>query len=237
MSDPATTNSPRPPLKLLAKLLAVMEATGHVQKNGHNDFHNYDYVTEADLLEAVRGHLTGNRILVLPAVVSTSHEGTLTTVMMEYTFYDVDSGESLTQTWAGQGDDKGDKGVYKALTGATKYFLVKSFLISTGDDPERVSDADRRNNQPKGRSNVSVQKSNVTTMPSAPICTPKQFADLWASATAAGLQKSDVLKKAQTLWPDKPATQMPEWLTVRQRDELIRWCDSHTPAEGEGFSG
>ena len=31
----------------------------------------------------------------------------------------------------------GDKGLYKAITGANKYFLFKLFQIETGDDPER----------------------------------------------------------------------------------------------------
>jgi hypothetical protein len=42
---------------------------------------------------------------------------------------------------AGQGGDKnkngvGDKGLYKAITGANKYLLFKLFQIETGDDPE-----------------------------------------------------------------------------------------------------
>jgi hypothetical protein len=37
----------------------------------------------------------------------------------------------------GEGQDAGDKAVYKAMTGALKYCLLKTFLIPTGDDPER----------------------------------------------------------------------------------------------------
>src|SRR4029079_18402967 len=37
-----------------------------------------------------------------------------------------------TRYWPGYGDDAGDKGVYKALTGAEKYLLMKTFLVSTG---------------------------------------------------------------------------------------------------------
>jgi hypothetical protein len=36
---------------------------------------------------------------------------------------------------AGEGADAGDKAPYKAMTGALKYVL-QSFLLSTGDDPE-----------------------------------------------------------------------------------------------------
>ena len=37
---------------------------------------------------------------------------------------------------AGEGADAGDKAPYKAMTGALKYALLQSFLLSTGDDPE-----------------------------------------------------------------------------------------------------
>lgn len=36
----------------------------------------------------------------------------------------------------GEGMDTGDKAIYKAITGAQKYVLMKTFLIPTGDDPE-----------------------------------------------------------------------------------------------------
>jgi hypothetical protein len=57
-------------------------------------------------------------------------------VVMAYTFSDVDSGEELVAKVAGQGLDTGDKAPYKAMTGALKYALLQSFLLSTGDDPE-----------------------------------------------------------------------------------------------------
>ena len=44
----------------------------------------------------------------------------------------------------GAGDDGADKGLYKAYTGAVKYFLMKTFLIPTGDDPEADTKADER---------------------------------------------------------------------------------------------
>ena len=35
--------------------------------------------------------------------------------------------------------DKGDKALYKAKTGALKYFLADNFMVATGDDPETES--------------------------------------------------------------------------------------------------
>ena len=62
---------------------------------------------------------------------------TVATLVVEFTFIDAETGETESFTVVGEGQDSGDKAVYKALTGATKYALMKTFLIPTGDDPER----------------------------------------------------------------------------------------------------
>jgi hypothetical protein len=68
----------------------------------------------------------------------------LTTVTVDGTWLDGDTGESLpAQTFIGYGADTGDKGVYKAMTGCEKYMLMKTFLISTGDDPESDEKVDK----------------------------------------------------------------------------------------------
>lgn len=129
---------------LYQKLVEIMEEIGRVEKRGFNSFHNYAYVKEDDLVEAVRGKLSERGILLLPTVESVTREGTLTTAMMSFTFVDSATGETQIAGWAGTGDDKGDKGLYKAYTGAEKYFLMKTFLIPTGDDPEGDEKTDKR---------------------------------------------------------------------------------------------
>ena len=83
--------------------------------------------------------------MIIPRLESISHENIspnqgfserLTRVVMTYTFMDVNSAEELTVKMPGEGRDPGDKGPYKAMTGALKYALLQSFLIATGDDPE-----------------------------------------------------------------------------------------------------
>ena len=66
---------------------------------------------------------------------------------MAYTFADVDSDEQLVAKVAGQGLDSGDKAPYKAQTGALKYALLQSFLLATGDDPEKHALARQHRNQ------------------------------------------------------------------------------------------
>ncbi len=125
------------PRSLHAKLAEVMGEISRVPKNGRNEFHKYDYVTEADLVEAVRDKLASRGVTLIPSAESVDRDGNLAFVRMTFTFVDAGSGETVSSSWFGSGEDKGDKALYKAYTGALKYFLMKTFLIATGDDPER----------------------------------------------------------------------------------------------------
>lgn len=118
------------------KILAIMREVKSVAKDKRNDFHKYDYTSDEAVVTAIREAMITHRLIVIPNQTQCSKEGTLTTLGVEYEIIDVDSGESVTKKVFGYGQDNGDKGVYKAATGAEKYFLLKTFLIPTGDDPE-----------------------------------------------------------------------------------------------------
>jgi len=122
---------------LITKLVSVMKEIDRVPKHGRNESHGYDYALEADIVEAVRSSLTDLGIFISTSVESAAKQGDITEIKTKHTFHDAESGEELTVNGYGQGQDRGDKGGYKAITGAIKYFLLKNFLIATGDDPER----------------------------------------------------------------------------------------------------
>lgn len=63
-------------------------------------------------------------------------------VTWEYTITDTETGFSESMMVSGTGFDTGDKGIYKADTGAFKYFAANNFLVATGDDPEATDDPD-----------------------------------------------------------------------------------------------
>jgi hypothetical protein len=130
---------PKPP-SLVSKLAAAMKEVGRIPKSGRNDFHKYDYVTEADLVDAIRDKLSDRNVFLFTSIESTAHAGDITEVFTVHTFVDGDTGESFSVKGYGQGQDKGDKGGYKAQTGAMKYALMKNFLVATGDDPEQHDD-------------------------------------------------------------------------------------------------
>lgn len=129
---------------LFAKLAKITGEISRVPKRGRNEFHKYDYVTEADLLDAVRSKLAEAGIAYFFSVVEATvrptdnaKAGPITEVRVAVTFADSETGDSMTVFGVGAGQDAGDKGVYKAITGAQKYVLMKTFLVPTGDDPEQ----------------------------------------------------------------------------------------------------
>lgn len=124
-------------LSLARKLVAVMKEVRKVPKRGRNDYHGYKYALEEDILTSVREKLLAQGVVLLTSVESALKQGDVTEVQTLHTFIDADTGEQLTVKGYGQGQDKGDKGGYKAVTGSVKQMLCKNLLIPTGDDPER----------------------------------------------------------------------------------------------------
>ena len=65
--------------------------------------------------------------------------GNFTTVDVMYRVQNVDDKEDFIEVVSsGTGADTQDKGVGKAMTGAYKYMLLKTFAIPTGDDPDKI---------------------------------------------------------------------------------------------------
>ncbi|WP_077622042.1 ERF family protein [Sediminibacillus massiliensis] len=131
--------------KLVSKLAKVMSEVKYIEKKGFNKFQKYKYATESDVAEKVREVLAEQHVVMFPDVVEhstrehTTRNGNIeyiATVKVKFTFIDGETGEELAIHSIGEGQDSGDKSVYKAITGAQKYALMKAFMIPTGDDPE-----------------------------------------------------------------------------------------------------
>lgn len=154
---------------LLAALNAVMLEVGYVQKDKKNDFHNYRYAGEESLLTVLRPVMVKHGLVLIPSLDGepTIDPNGNTHLIMAYTLAHISGA-----TWPekirvpGCGNDKnkngiGDKGTYKALTGANKYLLFKLFQIATGDDPE-VESAHDRGEAPADQANT--KKRGVTAI-------------------------------------------------------------------------
>ena len=135
--------------KVIAKALYnVMSKVSYVQKSQTNEFHRYNYAGEADLLAVLRPAMLEEGLILIPSVdeIGAIDDFGNTTIKVGYTLVHKDGDVWPHTIYAGGcGNDRaksgmvGDKGLYKAITGANKYLLFKLFQIETGDDPEQNS--------------------------------------------------------------------------------------------------
>lgn len=136
------------PKGLYSKLAEVMGVVQPLSADGQNKFQNYAYVTDDAVSNLIRVALAERQVAFIPEMVEVRQEtrtkengksSTITLAKFSFTFADGETGERVTSTWFGEGEDSLDKGINKAATAAEKYFLMKTFMISTGkpeDDPD-----------------------------------------------------------------------------------------------------
>ena len=131
---------------ILKKLHKIQSEVGKMEKDGKNTFKDYNYLSETQVTVKMKKLLEENRVVfthsstitkTFPFMSAKGVQNFLTNIEVEYSFYDIETGEVLTGTASGQGTDSGDKGIYKGITGAIKYIFMKNFMIPTGDDPEK----------------------------------------------------------------------------------------------------
>ncbi len=163
---------PEKPISLATKLANVMGELGNVKKEGFNTNQKYKFVRESDVVEKLAPLLSKYHIFLHQTVLS--HEMVelykaasgsimwLTTVEVQFQWIDGETGEMLPIfVFVGTGADTGDKGIYKALTGAEKHALMKTFLVSTGDDPEADEKVDKATAAKDAATGTRVVRGNV----------------------------------------------------------------------------
>ncbi|QFG05721.1 ERF superfamily DNA single-strand annealing protein [Bacillus phage 035JT001] len=165
----------KPKALLFKKLSLALGEVKRIPKNGLNEHFKYKYAQEGDILDGIRPILADVGLAIWTdiveeerRIVETFYKGkengrkTITYVKVEYTIGCTDTGEMMTSRYAGEGEDESDKGLYKAYTGATKYFLTKNFLISSGDilNDNEPSDPEADTTRYSERGNGSYKRKN-----------------------------------------------------------------------------
>jgi hypothetical protein len=197
--NPTPTMPLTPEAQIITALHAVMQEAAYVQKTGENDFHGYSYATEADVLERIRPAMIKHGLVLIPSInqVSSIDQYGNTSVIVHYTL-----AHTSGAVWphpivaAGCGNDRaksgatGDKGLYKALTGANKYLLFKLFQIETGDDPEQSQADKAREEYMKNAAQFYLEGGRIAISKAETVAELKEW---WASETgnreAAGVIK------------------------------------------------
>ena len=134
-------------------LRKALKEKGVLKKGGTNTFDKYSYFSEAQYKELFTELFSDAGLELSFNVVEyntfTGSEKQANGRMPRLTFIltDVDTGFYEETTITGEGIDKGDKAGYKAYTGALKYYLANTFMVATGDDPEKESPSHTMNDK------------------------------------------------------------------------------------------
>jgi len=124
---------------LKKKLAAIQSALGRLPKRGYNHDGQYYYMMEADVLAAVSEQMTAHGVLLMHSIENVEvlpGNKTSLLVRIAFTWQDAHGKESHTFIGYGHGMDATDKALPKAITMATKYALLKQFLVGTDEDAE-----------------------------------------------------------------------------------------------------
>lgn len=126
-------------------MLAIYKEVGYVQKTTSPNL-SYKFASETGFIQEIRPAMIGNGVTVSVAKMDNLTQESYTTakgsLMMRSTVHGVVtfshvSGTSISVEAYGEGSDSGDKSVNKAMTDLYKYALRQTFMIETGDDPDR----------------------------------------------------------------------------------------------------
>lgn len=146
-------------------ILAIYGEVGYVQKQKSPEL-RYTFAGEAAFIAELRPAMIKHGVTVsvneMDSLIQESYTTAKGTVMMRaiihaiVAFHHV-SGSSMKVESYGEGSDSGDKAVNKAMTDAYKYALRQTFMIETGDDPDKDASQERASNYTK---KPVPQKSN-----------------------------------------------------------------------------
>jgi len=127
---------------IAAKLAAAVSEVDRIGKDGTNEFHSYTYTSAEQVYRVVRGPLLEQGLVVIPSVAESVTTGHTTITKLHLRLIDTETGEEIEAFWMGEGQDKQDKGPYKAATGGMKTWLKHLFMLPADDDPEADHNVD-----------------------------------------------------------------------------------------------
>lgn len=131
--------------KVSEAIVSVSKAVRVVGKSGDNKFDKYMYAKLEDYILGTSGPLADAGLSILTSVDAaeslpvrtTKNGGSEYPVRVFLTIRAVHtSGQWIEAKAIGEGQDRGDKGLYKAITGGKKYGYANMLGLGTSDDPE-----------------------------------------------------------------------------------------------------
>jgi len=136
-----------------------MIAGRKIKKDKVNGYDKYSYLSEAgykalinDVFTSCGLELTSTELDTKTYEIDGSGQPHGCYARWAFQTMDIETGYYETAIVTGNGMDKGDKAIYKADTGAMKYFAANNWLVATGDDaeaesPDFISKEDKRKSE------------------------------------------------------------------------------------------
>jgi hypothetical protein len=140
------TQETKKPMSLASKLAAIGKEIGAVDKSGKNAQQNYNYIEYGVVAGRIRELFDKYHMVIVPSVenvnqdeVANKYGGKGYHYLLEMSFTIVngeDVEDKMVSKWVGEATDYGDKGINKAETAGTKYFLMRLFNVSEKGETE-----------------------------------------------------------------------------------------------------
>ena len=189
------------------KMALVMLKLTTVHKDAKHEKQGWTYASYSEVAEAVRQAMAAANLGLFIHVVNIGQHdagsGVRSEVELEFTFADGDSGAMRICRWVGEAVDFGtaDKGLNKAYTASEKYFLMRTFLVSTSDDV----DPDSEGESAKRSTPAQTRQAPPPNAPIAPV-QPVQPTNGTAKAPPARPADPETVRG----WLQKRANAIPE---------------------------
>jgi len=223
--------------QIAAVLVKAQAAMPLVEEGQRNTYDKYNYSNLADYQRATRKVLAEHGLAVTGSCTAVeqlpdrqSSKGTAMHVVRVTAVTRLlhTSGQWIECVTYGEGEDRGDKAIYKAITGARKYGIATLLGLATTDDPERTEQESASKGNGQGASRGSNGGNGGSKGGDGDRATDKQMKALWA------MSKSEHLTSEQQAWLAKKAK---EKLTVKQASSAIKMAKEKIEAAEKKAGG
>jgi hypothetical protein len=126
-------------LPLAVKIAKITGEIKPINRSAFNEYYGFTFAPLESVKKETSPLLAKYGVAIVPSVKDYKRDGQKTILELEYTI--TDGKESFTVGWRSEGNDKGDYGITKALSFATKYFLINLFNIPIVDEADGDSGA------------------------------------------------------------------------------------------------
>lgn len=208
--------------KIAAALVAVGDEVRAVRKSGNNTFDKYTYAKLDDYVRACADAMKQHGVTVLASCTAIESLPTRKTksgsdayaTRLHMTMRAVhSSGQWAEIVSIGEGEDRSDKSVYKANTGARKYGYAMLFGLTASDDAE-VEDR-----EPTKTTRAVVEKSTEKQ--------PPGVRAMEAVGKWSGVKDSDLIALTKKIVAQLNLKIINGKMTDVQADEIVAFVDAN----------